>query len=273
MDEKRFLNATAEHRTVFTTQIVDLDRHVLLDVIEGRSADVLGTWLAERGVDWCANITLATLDPAAGYRKALDAHLPNAIRVVDHFHAIKLANAAIDDTRRRVQHTVFGHRGRKGDPLYRARRVFLTGWERLTNDKLAWLFEMLAVGDPDGEVGAAILARELLREVYAAVDTAHARRRLVVFLQHCADADVAELTRLAPTIDRWTPEILAYHATGGASNGRVENIHMLAEKTRRNAHGFVNHSNYRRRLIGRLGIKWATVPTRRIRGRQPHPAA
>jgi transposase len=33
LDEKRFLNATATHRTVFTTQIVDLDRHRLLDVI------------------------------------------------------------------------------------------------------------------------------------------------------------------------------------------------------------------------------------------------
>ncbi len=86
---------------------------------------------------------------------------------------------------RRVQQTTFGHRGRKGDPLYRGRRVFLTGWERLTNDRLGWLFELLAVGDPDDEVGAAILAHELLREVYAAVDVAHARRRLVVFLQHC----------------------------------------------------------------------------------------
>jgi len=273
VDEKRFLNANSEHRTVFTTQIVDLDHHVLLDVIEGRSADVLGSWLDERGVEWCANITLATLDPAAGYRKALHTHLPNAVRVVDHFHAIKLANAAIDDARRRVQQATLGHRGRKGDPLYRGRRVFLTGWERLNNDRIDWLLELLAVGDPYGEVGAAIAARELLREVYAAVDTAHARRRLVVFLQHCADADVAELTRLARTIDRWTPEILAYHSTAGASNGRVENIHMLAEKTRRTAHGFTNHHNYRRRLIGRLGIKWTTIPTRRIRGRQPHSAA
>ncbi len=64
-------------------------------------------------------------------------------------------------------------------------------------------------------------------------------------------------------------EVLAYHSTGRASNGRVENMHMLAEKIRRNAHGFANHDNYRRRLIGRLGIKSTTVPTRRIRGRKP----
>lgn len=270
VDEKRFLNATATRRTVFTTQIVDLDRHRVLDVVEGRSGKVLHAWLNERGDAWCANITLATLDPAAGYRTALLDTLPNAVLVVDHFHSIKLANKAIDDVRRRVQQAELGHRGRKGDPLYRGRRVFLTGYERLTDDRLAWMFELLAAGDPDGEVAAAILARELLREVYAAVDLAHARRRLVVFFQHCADSEIPELLRLARTMDRWRDHVLAYHATGRASNGRVENLHMLIEKTRRTAHGFSNHGHYRRRILGRHGIKWATVPTRRIRGRQPH---
>jgi transposase len=270
VDEKRFLNATPERRTVFTTQIVDLDRHRLLDVIEGRSRDVLAGWLAARDAPWRARITLATLDPAAGYRRALLDYLPHATLVVDHFHAIKLANRAIDQIRRRVQNQTLGHRGRKHDPLYRARRVLLTGYERLTDERRAWMFEMLAAGDPDGEVAAAVLAKELLREVYAAVDQAHARRRLIVFLQHCADADDPELRRLARTVDRWSTEILAYHRTGRASNGRVENTHMLAEKIRRNAHGFTNHTNYRRRLLGRLGTQWATVPTRRIRGRQPH---
>ena len=161
----------------------------------------------------------------------------------------------------------------RGDPLYRARRVFLTGIDRLSDERLGWMFDMLAAGDPYGGVGAAIMAKELLREVYTARDLAHARRRLVVFFQHCADADVAELARLARTIDRWRDEVLAYHVTGGSSNGRVENVHMLAEKIRRNAHGFTNHHHYRRRLIGRLGVKWATVPTRRIRGRQPRSVA
>ena len=273
VDEKRFLNATAEHPTIFTTQIVDLDRRRLLDVVEGRSRKVLGDWLADRGDDWCEGITLATLDPAAGYRRALLDALPNATLVVDHFHAIGLANSAIDDVRRRVQQETTGHRGRKGDPLYAIRRALLVADEHLSEDRFAWITERLAAGDPDGEVAAAWVAKEYLRAVYAAVDAAHARRRLVAFYQYCADADVPELTRLARTVDRWSTEILAYHSTFGASNGRVENIHMLAEKIRRNAHGFTNTTNYRRRLLGRLGIRWTTVPTRRIRGRQPHLAA
>ncbi len=273
VDEKRFLNATPTSRTRFTTQIVDLDRHRVLDVIEGRSRSVLGDWLDARGELWCAQIRLATLDPAAGYRSALLDHLPNATLVVDHWHAIKLACTAIDDIRRRVQHVTLGRRGHKSDPLYRGRRVFLTGWERLTDDRRTWMFELLAAGDPDGEVAAAILAKELLREVYSAVNEAHARRRLIVFFQHCADAEVPELRRLASTVDRWADHVLAYHCTGRASNGRVENLHMLTEKIRRNSHGFTNIINYRRRIIGRLGIKWDTVPTRRIRGRQPHSIA
>jgi transposase len=130
------------------------------------------------------------------------------------------------------------------------------------------MLAMLTAGDPDGEVATGILAKELLREVYAAANEAHARRRLIVFFQHCAGANTRELLRPARSIDRWADQILAYHTTGGASNGKVENLHMLGERTRRAAHGFTNHINYRRRLIARYGIKLATVPTRRNRGHQ-----
>jgi hypothetical protein len=75
------------------------------------------------------------------------------------------------------------------------------GWERLRAG--------LAAGDRDGEIAAVWLARELLCEVYNANGLAHAKRRLIVFFQHAADADVAELTRLANTIDRWRDQVLA----------------------------------------------------------------
>ena len=122
VDEKRFLNATAQHRTIFTTQIVDLDRHCLLDVIEGRSADVLGDWLAARGVDWCAQITLATLDPAAGYQRSTRPRSKNTIQVVDSFHTIHLANAAIQTVTGDTLHRRLGEASARGEPLEQERR-------------------------------------------------------------------------------------------------------------------------------------------------------
>jgi transposase len=75
---------------------------------------------------------VAALDPFRGYERALHARLPDADVVLDAFHAIRLAQDAIDRVRRRVQQDTHGHRGRKGDPLYGIRRVLLRGAENLT---------------------------------------------------------------------------------------------------------------------------------------------
>jgi hypothetical protein len=43
----------------------------------------------------------------------------------------QVANTALDQCRRRVQNETVGHRGRKPDPLYRARRPLAVAAERL----------------------------------------------------------------------------------------------------------------------------------------------
>ena len=176
-------------------------------------------------------------------------------------------------SRRRVQQNTLGHRGHKHDPLYGIRRLLLRTWDHLSEHGWERLRTGLAAGDPDGGVALVWLARELLVEVYAAEDLAHAKRRLVVFFQHAADAEIPELTRLARTIDAWRDEILAFHTIGGASDGPTEAINLIIEKIRRIGHGYRNFNNYRRRLLLGCGITWTTVPARRIRGRQPRSVA
>jgi transposase len=273
VDEHTFQHANARRRTQMVTTFVDIDRGRLLDMVPGRSGTVVREWVQAQPFWWADQIKVATIDASAGYATAIRDTLPGAVLVVDHFHAIRLASEAVNDVRRRVQQATTGHRGRKGDPLYGIRRLLLMTWRNL-NDK-GWdrLRAGLAAGDPDGEIAAVWLARELLSEVYAAVDLAHAKRRLIVFFQHAADAEIPELTRLARTIDRWRDEVLAYHRTGGASNGPTEAVNLLIEKIRRIGHGYRNYDNYRRRLLLGCGIQWTTVPTYRIRGRNPALAA
>lgn len=137
-------------------------------------------------------------------------------------------------------------------PLSTSTNAACRSLSRLSDERIAWIFDMLNAGN-----------------------IAHARRRLIVFF-HTAPTprSRARATRShhRPVAHRGT-QVLAYHTTGQASNGRVANVHIFAEKIRRNAHGFADHDRYRNRLIGRLGIKWTTVPTRGIRGRQPHSVA
>lgn len=274
VDETTFLHANPARRTEYVTGIVDLDRGLLLDVVAGRSAAVLAGWLAAQPEWWRDQITVAALDAFRGYANALAAGLSDATLVIDHFHAIGLANRAVDAVRRRVQNDTLGHRGRAGDPLYRIRRLLLVAGSRLTQVGFDRLLAGLTAGDPAGELAAAWLAKEYLRDLYRAPTPIAARVALTRFYSYVAEHDhIAELVTLATTISTWEKEILAYHHTAHASNGPTEAVNLLIEKTRRIGHGFRNFDNYRLRLLLACGIKWHTPPAARIRGRQPRLSA
>jgi transposase len=244
------------------------DRGGLLDVVRGRNADDVAFWLSQAESSWLQAIGAVAIDLHRGYLNGILAYLPDAIVTVDCFHGVKLANTMVDDVRRRTQQETLGHRGHKHDPLYASRRLMTRGWERLSERQRAKLFGALDRGDPDGEVSVAILAKELLRGMYAARSLQVARWRLVEFYQCAADAEVPELTRLARTVANWETEILNYHVTG-ISNGPTEAQNLIAEKLRRIGHGMRNFENYRLRLLLHSGVRWNTQPTARIRGRHP----
>src|SRR5262245_12518269 len=193
LDETSFLAATAQHPTLLVTGILDLDTGRLVDVLPARSARAVTDWLAFKPARWRAGIRHVVIDPYQPYATAVAGQLPEARLVVDHFHVVRLANTALDEVRRRVQHTTLGHRGHKNDPLYRIRRRLLAAHERLDPAGFARVLAWLEVGDPDGEVAACYLAKELLRETYLAGNAFDARRRLTVFSDHCQSSGVPEL--------------------------------------------------------------------------------
>jgi transposase len=272
IDEHKVLAATKDHHSLYATSFVDVTTGQLLDVVRGRSATDVAYWLSQGQPAWRQRIEAVAIDPHAGYLKGILSVLSDVTVTVDHFHAIKLANAVVDDARRRTQQSVLGHRGHKDDPLYRTRRLMTRGFEHLSDRQRHKLFDALREGDPTGEVGAAILGKELVRESYCAPTLRQAHWRLVRFYVYAAEADVPELTRLARTISRWEQEVLNYHTTR-ISTGPVEAQNLVTEKIRRIAHGMRNFENYRLRLLLHSGVKWDTRPTARIRGRSPRLAA
>ncbi len=274
VDETAFLAATPVSSTQYVTGLVDLrpaggGPARLLDVVPGRSGRVVSDWLADRGEQWCESVRVAALDPFRGYEVALRSGLPAATVVLDAFHAVRLAQAAIDDVRRRVQQSTLGHRGHRADPLYRIRRVLLRGAENLTPKAYGRLLAGLDAGDPDGEVAAAYIACQELRHLYAAPDLDRARRRLQTFYWACATPGVPELERLGRTIAAWEAQLLAYFTTGGVSNGPTEAVNLLVKRIKRVGFGFRNFANYRLRLLLHCGVTWHTHRTTRVRGRSP----
>src|SRR5918994_671522 len=272
LDETSFLAATAQHPTLLVTGVIDLDTGRLIDVLPARSAVAVTDWLASKPTPWLAGIRHVVIDPYQPYASAVAAGLPGARVVVDHFHVIRLANAALDEVRRRVQQTTTGHRGRKTDPLYRIRRRLLASHDCLDPAGFARVLAWLNAGDHGGEVGAAYLAKELLRETYLASDALEARRRLVVFYNYCASSDVPELERLARTITHWEVPILRWHHTR-LTNATTEGTNLIIKNIKRLGFGFRNFDNYRLRLLLRCGAPWQHRHVASIRPRQPRISA
>ena len=269
IDETAFLRATAEHHTSYVTGFVDLERRVIIDMIEGNRAIDVNNWLSGREKAFLAGVHTVACDLHEGYRKGLHPHLDHAQQVADPFHVVAAGNRCLDRVRRRVQNEQLGHRGRKDDPLYSIRRVLLTGAERLNDRGVDRMALGLRLGDPDDEVLGAWLAKEYVRDVYLTEDLSDAALLLDRVIAGCRFDEVAEIRSLGNTLKHWRKEILAHHATG-ASNGPTEAMNLLVKKIKRCGHGFKSFRNYRLRILLHCGgIKWNAHPATTMRGRAP----
>jgi len=86
----------------------------LLDMVEGRSKQVLTTWLEQRPKAWRDGVEVVAMDGFTGFKTAAVDKLPDAVEVMDPFHVVQLAGDALDRCRQRIQQETTGHRGRSG---------------------------------------------------------------------------------------------------------------------------------------------------------------
>lgn len=271
IDETSWLTATPSHPTLYATGLVDLEAHILIDMVRGNSASDLRKWLGRQDESWLAGITVVTTDLAESYRAGLDPHLAHATRVADPFHVVRVANRCVDKVRRRVQQETLDHRGRKRDPLYRIRKLLLTGTERLNERGHDRILLGLRVGDPHDEVLGSWLAKESARDIYLTDDPGEAALLIDKAIAGCAEDDVEEIRSLGRTLASWRTEILAHHDTG-ASNGPTEGLNLCIKRVKRCGHGFRRFEHYRLRvLLHAGGVTWPRRPSPpRIRTRAPY---
>ena len=102
------------------------------------------------------------------------------------------------------------------------RRLLLTAAEHLSLRQWKRLGAMLDNCDPTGEIGA-------------------------------IDAQMAETTRLAKTIQTWWPAILVA-LTHDVSNARTEGFNRVIKQTKRVGCGYRNMDNYQRRILSHIAV-------------------
>jgi transposase len=82
------------------TVVSDLDRRCVTEVIDGCRRATIERWLRALPADVRHGIQDVSIDPSEAYRRAIQAAIPHARIVCDHFHLVRGANTALDAVRR-----------------------------------------------------------------------------------------------------------------------------------------------------------------------------
>jgi transposase len=261
VDEHRWSHTRRPGEDGYVTVIIDLTpvldgtgRARLLDLVPGRSAAALKSWLTDQSQAFRDRVEVVAMDGFGGYKTAAVEQLPEATAVMDPFHVVALAGAKLDLCRQRIQQQTCGHRGRTGDPLYRVRRTLRTRYPLLNTRQKARLEAVFADENH--------LAVELCWGFYQRLIAAYAhpdRRRgktmmtaIIGALRTGVPAVLEELAQLGRTLHRRRHDVLAYF-DHHASNGPTEAINGRLEALRRNALGFRNLTHYRIRSLLHCG--------------------
>ena len=227
----------------------------LLDMVEGRSKQVFKTWLANRPQAWRDAVDVVAMDGFTGFKTATTEELPDAVAVMDPFHVVQLAGDALDQCRRRVQQRIHGHRGRRADPLYAARRTLHTGVDLLTEKQQHRLDELFA-DDAHVEVETTWAIYQKMITAYRHPDRIEGRQlmiKLIRSINHNVPADLTEVITLGRTLTKRARDVLAYFDHPRTSNGPTEAINGRLEHLRGSALGFRNLTNYIARSLLEAG--------------------
>lgn len=242
----------------YVTVIVDLTPRAdgrparLLDMVPGRSAQVLREWMQARGGEFTRRVGVVAMDAFAGWKQAVESVVPHAVEVIDPFHVVQLAAARVTKVRCRLQRDATGRRGVKGDRLYDCRRALLTSDEYLGARGRARLMTLFAI-QTNHDLMLAHDAYQRVIHAYRCDDRRRGERMMRELIDDLTGPGrykgCRELASLGRVLKRRMRDILALFRHPHSSNGPTEAINGRLETLRGNAMGFANTTSYIQRCL------------------------
>ena len=242
----------------YVTVIVDLTPRCdgrparLLDIVPGRSAQVLREWMQARGGEFTRRVGVVAMDAFAGWKQAVESVVPHAVEVIDPFHVVQLAAARVTKVRCRLQRDATGRRGVKGDRLYDCRRALLTSDEYLGARGRARLMTLFAI-QTNHDLMLAHDAYQRVIHAYRCDDRRRGERMMRELIDDLTGPGrykgCRELASLGRVLKRRMRDILALFRHPHSSNGPTEAINGRLETLRGNAMGFANTTSYIQRCL------------------------
>lgn len=218
-------------RHKYVTIVTDHETGKVVWAREGKSEQTLDAFFAELGKERTAQLRTVTLDMSVAYILSVQANAPQASIVFDRYHVQRLAHDALDEVRRALvaKHTNIKERR----ALKKTRFVLQKNPQNLSSVERRKIALVQATNRP---LYRAYLLTQSLASIFDRRQFYVARDQLLGWLAWAARCRLAPFVRVARTIRKYLPGIIAYLNTG-LSNGRPEGLNGKARVITRRSYG------------------------------------
>jgi len=215
----------------YITVVYDLGTGALLWAHEGRTAAVLGQFLAALTEETANGIKAVAMDMGLAYQCAVKTWLPNADIVFDRFHVMQMYNKALTSVRR-SQFRIADAEGK--DMLKGSRYLLLRNKCNLKDGQQPRLDALLAANEA---LNSAYILKEQLQALWdQPVSFEQMDANLEAWCELADESGLTPIKRVAATLRRHAEGICNY-AKHPISNARVEAGNVAIGLIRKRARG------------------------------------
>ena len=232
------------HGQTYLTVVVDLLQGDVVWIGKGRSQESLEAFFREIGPERCAKLEVIATDLHEAYHLAIRRFAPHADLAFDHFHLVKLLNAALDDVRREEFRRLDQEDRRwiKG-----TRWAVLKDPSHLTSTQAQKLAELEHANQ---RLFRGYLLKEDFRHAWVPGDVTLSRRRLGRWLSWALRSRIRQIVRFVKTVKAHLNGILKAIELR-VSTGPVEGLNNKIKTVLKRAYGFLHVDNFIRAVYFR----------------------
>lgn len=230
----------------YNTLIVDLDKGEPIATFKGRRAEDVIAWFQRRPQDERDRVEVVVLDMSKSFFAAIQVVFGDRVHVIDRFHVVQQAVAALDEVLRSVQKQLDKE---AATDLKKRRKRWLKSADQLNVDELIARYEWRRRFPQLRETMDWI---QDLRRWFDRKYDKPAREALLQLIARASKSTQEPLHRIAGTLSRWFEPIVRY-IRRRYSNGLTEGFNNKIKLIQRMAYGLRNEHNRRKRILAWCG--------------------
>jgi transposase len=235
----------------YLTNVIDIDRRLLIWNEKGRKAEVLDRYFQGIGKDNCARIESVALDGARHYISSSSHYAVNALIVYDRFHIMQKLNGAVDAVRK---HELRKARTEKNNQLVelidcKQRFVLLKKKGNLTSRQTLHLDQLCELNEP---IFKAMLLKESFLAIYSCMDDQEALVCLENWIKEATSSTLESFVALAESFTRKMQYILNWFKKK-ISSAISEGFNNKIKRLKRMAYGYKDIDYFRLKIHQHCG--------------------